>query len=761
MNFTFTDTGKQIMDRAEDVAAQAELSSPSLDLIAACALTDAQVIKFIQNLGINVPHLVGNMERVVQAQINNQDPLQLVRFDEEMARLNSQIFPYVYKLRGNSPLDGLDIVLSILLVPVSSGFKSMLNSVGLNQQVFLAHYQDYRNQQIFSRSASGQDQNNPEFPGGSVSTDSFLINLNQKVLKVGIDPVIGREEEIERVVHILSRRKKNNIILVGEAGTGKTAIAEGLAKRITEGNCHDSLKGVVVFSLDIAAMTAGTKFRGEFEERLKKAIEKMKNTPNSVLFIDEIHTIIGSGSAGSGTLDAANILKPALANGELRCIGATTYKEYRNIFEKDIALTRRFQKVDVTEPSIANTIQILVGLKSYYEKHHGVTYQDDAIKEGVELASKYITDRFMPDKAIDVMDEAGAYVKLNPDNKDKIVTKEVVEKVVAKIARIPEKTIVGSERDLMKNLRLNLKASIFGQDEAIEKVVNTVQLGKSGLRFGEKPLGNFLFAGPTGVGKTELAKKLAESLGYKFSRFDMSEFMEKHNVSKLIGAPPGYVGFDQEGALTSTVSKNPNTVILLDEVEKAHPDVLNVLLQVMDYGTLTDNYGKKIDFRQAIIIMTSNIGAAEVSKRGLGISINKEKDNPVPTDIIEKAFPPELRNRLDGIIWFNKLGEETIAEVLDKNLLELDFKLLEKGVNAVYTTEVKKWLAREGHDPNMGARPMARLIQEKIALPISSEILYGKLQEGGQVVVDLKDNAPAFSFKKTPKKKEKVSEKAD
>lgn len=585
----------------------------------------------------------------------------------------------------------------------------------------------------------------------SSKKDDYLVNLNEKAKANKIDPVIGRDEEIDRVIHVLVRRKKNNPILVGEPGVGKTAVAEGLAKKIVDGEVDESLKDAVIFSLDLGGLMAGTKYRGEFEARLKKVIQKLKTTKHSIMFIDEIHTLIGAGSSSNGGLDASNLLKPMLASGEIRCIGATTYDEYRKVFEKDAALSRRFQKIDVVEPSPEDTKKILHGLKRYFEDHHKVKYTDDALSAAVDLSVKHINGRFLPDKAIDIVDEAGAYAKLKLKDK-KVVDVPLVEKVIAKIARIPEKQIVGSEKNRLQSLNKELKMVLFGQDQAIDLVTNAIQLAKSGLRDGEKPIGSFLFCGPTGVGKTELTKQLASQLGINFVRFDMSEFMEKHNVSKLIGAPPGYVGYDQEGALTGAVIKNPHSVILLDEIEKAHPDVLNILLQVMDNGILTDNFGKKADFRQAIIIMTSNVGSSEIAKRTMGI-IQRDASQSKPTEAIERAFTPEFRNRLDGIVWFNSLAKQTIREVLDKNLVKLDVLLLAKEVGAEYSQTAKEWLAEKGYDPAMGARPMARLIEEKIKAPLSKEILFGKLEKGGKVFVDVKENDLTFTY--TPKKEKK------
>lgn len=592
--------------------------------------------------------------------------------------------------------------------------------------------------------------------GNAKKSNPYLINLNEKAKVSKVDPVIGREKEIDRVVHVLSKRKKNNVILVGEPGVGKTAVVEGVAKEIVERKIHEALKDKVIYSLDLGALTAGTKFRGEFEQRLKDVMKIVSSDPNAILFIDEIHTIIGSG-ASSGGGDAANLLKPMLASGEISCIGATTYKEYRNVFEKDAALSRRFDKLDIEEPSSYDSIKIINGLKEYYEKHHGVTYDNKAISTAVELAVKHITHKFLPDKAIDVIDEAGVAVKLDKNNKDKVVTAEVVEKVIAKIARLPEKTVVGTDKDKLKNLKTDLSNVIFGQDEAVSKVVRSIQLARSGLRNANKPIASLMFAGPTGVGKTELTKQVAQSLGYNLVRFDMSEYASAHEVSKFIGAPPGYVGFDQEGALTQAVIKNPSSIILLDEVEKAHPQILTILLQIMDHGTLTDNYGKKADFRQAIIVMTTNAGTTESTAKVMGIA--GKVANEKPTQELERTFAPEFRNRLDALIWFNTLDEKNIRSVLDKNLLALQAMLDLKKVSVEYSEEAKQWLAKEGFDPAMGARPMARLIEDQLAVPLSEEILFGKLENGGKAKVDVADDKIVFKFTPIKVKQVKGSEK--
>lgn len=571
----------------------------------------------------------------------------------------------------------------------------------------------------------------------------YLLDLNERASSGKIDNLIGRDLEVERVVQILCRRKKNNPILVGEPGVGKTAIAEGLALRIVQNKAPQSLTSAKIYSLDLGSMMAGTKFRGDFEERMKEVIKKIKGEKNAVLFIDEIHTIIGAGAVSGGSLDAGNMLKPILTTGEFKCIGSTTYKEYNTIFEKEPALSRRFQRVDVAEPSVEDTVRILTGIKVDLEKHHKVRYTSDAIKSAVELSVKYMSDRFLPDKAIDVLDEAGSMVYLSGG---KTVNNSIIEKTISKIARIPEKNVTKSQKERLSSLNSSLRGKIFGQEAAVNAVVSAIELASAGLRSGEKPIGSFLFAGPTGVGKTELCKQLASSLEVPFIRFDMSEYMEKHAVSRLIGAPPGYVGYEQGGLLTDAVRKNPNCVVLLDEIEKAHPDIWNILLQVMDHGTLTDNNGKKADFRHTILVFTSNVGVRESNKRSLGLGAKEPQGTSGSNRAIEQTFSPEFRNRLDEIVWFNSLSKETILEVVDKYLTELTSQLKEKGVRIEYSQESRKWLAERGYDPLMGARPMIRLIQERIKRPLSSELLYGKLENGGTAIVDIKNGELEFSY---------------
>ncbi len=566
--------------------------------------------------------------------------------------------------------------------------------------------------------------------------DSFAQNLNAQALAGKIDPLIGRDNELVRVIQTLCRRRKNNPLLVGEAGVGKTAIAEGLARRIIEGTVPEILAESTVYALDMGALLAGTKYRGDFEQRLKGVLKQLSDNSRAILFIDEIHTLIGAGAASGGTLDASNLLKPALSSGNLRCIGATTYTEYRGIFEKDHALSRRFQKVDVPEPSITETVAILRGLKSRFEDHHGVKYTAAALTTAAQLSARYINDRHLPDKAIDVIDEAGAAQRILPKSKQRrLITPREIEDIIAKIARIPPKSVSSDDKNSLKTLDRDLKAVVFGQEAAIDALANAIKMSRSGLGNPQKPIGNFLFSGPTGVGKTEVARQLAYVLGVELLRFDMSEYMERHAVSRLIGAPPGYVGFDQGGLLTEAVSKHPYAVVLLDEVEKAHPDIFNVLLQVMDHGTLTDTNGRKADFRNVVLIMTTNAGAEMLNRSSIGFSNSRESGDEMAE--IKRMFTPEFRNRLDAIIPFAQLSEPVVLQVVDKFLMQLEEQLHEKKVEAVFTDALKAYLAKHGFDPLMGARPMARLIQETIRKALADELLFGRLAHGGRVTIDI------------------------
>jgi len=589
-----------------------------------------------------------------------------------------------------------------------------------------------------TQKTSPEQENDQESPS-SKALETYTINLNKMVLAGKIDPLIGRDSEIERVIQTLCRRRKNNPLLVGEAGVGKTAIAEGLAKRIVDKEVPSILENTTIFSLDMGTLLAGTKYRGDFEQRLKSVMKQLNEQKDAILFIDEIHTLIGAGSASGGTLDASNLLKPALSNGSIKCIGATTYQEYRTVFEKDHALTRRFQKIDVNEPSILDTINILKGLKSRFEKHHNVKYSVTAINSAAELSAKYINDRHLPDKAIDVIDEAGAAQRILPKNKQKkVITNKEIEDIVAKIAKIPPKNISNDDKNALKNLERDLKAVIFGQDKAIENLASAIKMTRSGLGIPNKPIGNFLFSGPTGVGKTEVARQLAYILGIELVRIDMSEYMERHAVSRLIGAPPGYVGFDQGGLLTESVNKQPYCVLLLDEIEKAHPDIFNILLQVMDHGSLTDSNGRKTDFRNVTLIMTTNAGAESLSKTSMGFTQSKKMGDEQAE--IKRLFTPEFRNRLDATVSFAPLSHDVILKVVDKFLMQLEDQLHEKKVDATFTDSLKSYLAKNGFDPSMGARPMSRLIQDTIRKALADELLFGKLTNGGNVIIDIDSN---------------------
>lgn len=716
-------------------------------------------------------HELITVEHLLLAMLDNPTAAEVLRacgakFDTLRNELTQYIEEHTPTVAGTEEVDtqptlGFQRVIQRAMLHVQSSGKKEVTGANVlvaiygekdSHAVFFLHQQGVTRLDVvnfISHGVAKIQENEPkasnteqDTEGESVSTgalENFTLNLNAQVLAGKIDPLIGRGLELERVIQTLCRRRKNNPLLVGEAGVGKTAIAEGLASRIVSNDIPEVLENATVYSLDMGALLAGTKYRGDFEQRLKAVMKQLAEKPDAILFIDEIHTLIGAGSASGGTLDASNLLKPALSNGSLKCIGATTYQEYRGIFEKDHALSRRFQKIDVQEPSVAETIEILKGLKAKFEEHHSVKYSASALTVAAELSAKYINDRHLPDKAIDVIDEAGAAQRILPKSKQKkVIGNKEIEEIIAKIARIPPKNISSDDRNALKTLERDLKAVVFGQDKAIEVLASAVKMARSGLGNGNKPIGSFLFAGPTGVGKTEVAKQLAYILGIELLRFDMSEYMERHAVSRLIGAPPGYVGFDQGGLLTEAVTKQPYCVLLLDEIEKAHPDIFNILLQVMDHGTLTDNNGRKADFRNVTIIMTTNAGAENLSKASIGFTNSKDVTDEAAD--LKRLFSPEFRNRLDATVSFGALNQEVILRVVDKFLMQLEDQLHEKKVDVTFSDELKAYLGRKGFDPLMGARPMARLIQDTIRKALADELLFGRLSEGGHVHIDIDEH---------------------
>jgi ATP-dependent Clp protease ATP-binding subunit ClpA len=713
-------------------------------------------------------HELITVEHLLLAMIDNPTAAEVLRacgakFDTLRTELTQYIEEHTPTVNGEEEVDtqptlGFQRVIQRAMLHVQSSGKKEVTGANVlvaiygekdSHAVFFLHQQGITRLDIVNfishgvaKLQAGEEKSEPNeqeaeqeaTPNGAL--ENFTLNLNVQVAAGKIDPLIGRGPELERVIQTLCRRRKNNPLLVGEAGVGKTAIAEGLASRIVEKDIPEVLANATVYSLDMGALLAGTKYRGDFEQRLKAVMKQLAEQPDAILFIDEIHTLIGAGAASGGTLDASNLLKPALSNGSLKCIGATTYQEYRGIFEKDHALSRRFQKVDVSEPSIAETIEILKGLKSKFESHHHVKYSASALTTAAELSAKYINDRHLPDKAIDVIDEAGAAQRILPKSKQKkVIGNKEIEDIIAKIARIPPKNISSDDRNALKTLERDLKAVVFGQDKAIETLTSAVKMARSGLGQNNKPIGSFLFSGPTGVGKTEVAKQLAYIMGVELIRFDMSEYMERHAVSRLIGAPPGYVGFDQGGLLTEAITKQPYCVLLLDEIEKAHPDIFNILLQVMDHGTLTDNNGRKADFRNVTIIMTTNAGAENMSKSSIGFTNAKDVTDEAAD--IKRYFSPEFRNRLDATVSFGALNHDIIIRVVDKFLMQLEDQLHEKKVEVTFSDELKNYLGKKGFDPLMGARPMARLIQDTIRKALADELLFGRLSNGGTVHVDI------------------------
>ena len=652
---------------------------------------------------------------------------------------------------GRSEVTGANVLVAIFAERESNAafFLQELDMTRYDAVNFIAHGVAKNPSFSESRPVKGAEAEQSQTEERQGKEDSALakycVDLNAKASHGDVDPLIGRADEVERCIQVLCRRRKNNPLLVGDPGVGKTAIAEGLALKITRGETPDVLAGATIFSLDMGALLAGTRYRGDFEERLKAVVKELEEHPDAILFIDEIHTVIGAGATSGGAMDASNLLKPALSGGKLRCMGSTTYKEFRQHFEKDRALSRRFQKIDVNEPSVPDAIKILMGLKPSFEKHHDLRYTSEAIKTAVELASRYINDRKLPDSAIDVIDEAGAAQHVVAESRrKKVISPKEIEAVVAKIARIPPKNVSKDDAEVLRDLEKTLKRLVFGQDAAIEALASSIKLARAGLREPEKPIGNYLFAGPTGVGKTEVAKQLANTLGVELLRFDMSEYMEKHAVSRLIGAPPGYVGFDQGGLLTDGVDQHPHCVLLLDEIEKAHPDVYNILLQVMDHGKLTDHNGRQVDFRNVILIMTSNAGAADQARAAIGFGRDRREGED--KEAIERTFTPEFRNRLDAVISFAPLSREVIVQVVEKFILQLEAQLMDRNVHIELTPEAANWLAEKGYDDRMGARPLARVIQETIKKPLAEELLFGRLMKGGIVKVRIEDDKPVFDI---------------
>ena len=710
-------------------------NSVAVEVLKACG-GDVECLKreLIEFLDETTPHIPAGVKRETQPTLGFQRVLQRAAFHVQSS--------------GKKEVTGANVLVAIFSEQDSHAVY-LLNKQDVTR-LDVVNYISHGISKIRDESepaARGAPSEGDESEGSAANPlEKFSTNLNESARRGKIDPLIGRKGEVERTVQVLCRRRKNNPLLVGEAGVGKTAIAEGLAKKIVEGDVPEVLKNCVIYALDLGALVAGTKYRGDFEKRLKGILAQLKKEPNSILFIDEIHTIIGAGSASGGVMDASNLIKPVLASGELRCIGSTTYQEFRGVFEKDRALARRFQRIDIHEPTVEETYHILKGLKSRFEEHHAVKYSLAALRTAAELSNRYINDRHLPDKAIDVIDEAGASQRLlPPSRRRKIIGTIEIEDIVSKIARIPPKTVSTNDKDKLRDLEKNLKMLVFGQEEAISTLASAIKLARAGLREVQKPIGSFLFAGPTGVGKTEVTRQLAKVLGIELIRFDMSEYMERHTVSRLIGAPPGYVGFDQGGLLTEEVNKNPHAVLLLDEIEKAHPDVFNLLLQVMDHGTLTDNNGRKADFRNIILVMTTNAGAVEGGRPSIGFT--KQDHTTDGMKAIERMFSPEFRNRLDAVIQFKPLNIEVIGQVVDKFIFELESQLAEKNVSLVLEPEARQWLAEHGFDPTMGARPMGRVIQESIKKPLAEEILFGRLRGGGilRITVDAEDNRLSFS----------------
>ncbi|MEL7104520.1 MAG: ATP-dependent Clp protease ATP-binding subunit ClpA [Pseudomonadota bacterium] len=744
---SFSNTLEQAIHAALALANQRRHELATLEHLLLALIDEPDAAKVMQACSVDLDELRGTLNTFIDDElstlvtdVDGSEAVPTAAFQRVIQRAAIHV-----QSSGRSEVTGANVLVAIFAERESNAayFLQEQEMTRYDAVNFIAHGVAKNPSFGEARSVQGatefeEDAQASEDDGKESALAKYCVDLNAKAKKGDVDPLIGRDHEVERAVQVLCRRRKNNPLLVGDPGVGKTAIAEGLARKIVAAETPDVLQGATIYSLDMGALLAGTRYRGDFEERLKAVVTELEDHPDAILFIDEIHTVIGAGATSGGAMDASNLLKPALQGGKLRCMGSTTYKEFRQHFEKDRALSRRFQKIDVSEPTVEDSVKILKGLKPYFEEHHDIKYTADAIRTAVELSARYINDRKLPDKAIDVIDEAGAAQHLVSESKRRktIGTKEI-EAVIAKIARIPPKNVSKDDAEVLRDLEVSLKRVVFGQDPAIEALASAIKLARAGLREPEKPIGNYLFAGPTGVGKTEVAKQLASTLGVEMLRFDMSEYMEKHAVSRLIGAPPGYVGFDQGGLLTDGVDQHPHCVLLLDEIEKAHPDVFNILLQVMDHGTLTDHNGRSVDFRNVILIMTSNAGAADMQKAAIGFGRDKREGED--TAAIERTFTPEFRNRLDAVISFASLGKSIIAQVVEKFVLQLEAQLLDRGVTIELTTAAANWLGDKGYDDKMGARPLGRVIQEEIKKPLAEELLFGKLAKGGNVKVGVKD----------------------
>ncbi len=742
----------------------------TLEHLLLALIDDADAMQVMEACGVDLPELAEVVKQYLDQEYQSLktqekgDPSPTAGFQRVIQRAILHV-----QSSGKDTVTGANVLVALFSERDSYAvyFLQQQDMTRLDAVSYISHGIGKGGKRIEDRTPQGIESEAPQAEEKAAAKDSkkdsaldqFCVNLNEKALAGKIDPLIGRGPEVDRTIQILCRRSKNNPLYVGDPGVGKTAIAEGLARKIIEGEVPEVLTNAVIYSLDMGALLAGTRYRGDFEERLKQVVSELEKMPDAVLFIDEIHTVIGAGATSGGAMDASNLLKPALSGGSIRCIGSTTYKEFRNHFEKDRALLRRFQKIDVNEPTVEDTIKILKGLRSAFEDHHKVRYTPEAIKTAVELSARYINDRKLPDKAIDVIDEVGAMQMLVPPSKrKKVITAREIEAVIATMARIPPKSVSSDDRSALEHLERDLKRVVFGQDQAIGVLSSAMKLSRAGLRDPEKPIGSFLFSGPTGVGKTEVAKQLASIMGIPIQRFDMSEYMERHSVSRLIGAPPGYVGYDQGGLLTDAIDQQPHCVLLLDEIEKAHPDLFNILLQVMDNGRLTDHHGKTVDFRNVVLVMTTNAGASDMARNGIGFGDVSKAD--AGDEAVKRMFSPEFRNRLDAIVPFAYLGTEVIARVVEKFVLQLELQLADQNVHIQFDSDAREWLGARGYDKMYGARPMARLIQEKVKQPLAEELLFGKLRHGGEVHVSVKDGALSFELTPAPPKLDRKAKKA-